>query len=363
MNFKKITGMVLIALIVFTISPDLSLAKKVRRIKIDPIPTAHAEDLQTQQTQQTQRTQQTQQKVESVSCDYTIPEKPQYEAKFMILRKQGSIAKNETFEMQVYIQNAGNVPWFSVDSGCDGPVINLGTDKNRDRSSLFFADGLFWNSNWLDTNRIKMDTKRVDPQQTAIFTFWSKAPDKDGLYREFYTPVAEGITWMDGGTFSTDIKVGEPNIDAKTHELLSYVDKSTNLVDVDLSGEKNIEVDLSSQKMWLKIGDYVIKEFPVSSGSARKPTPVGTTYILGKSEVRVAGSYPHYIMPKWMMFRKGGYGFHALPSLANDNGVFWREALSHIGSPRSHGCIRLLPKDAEFAYNFGEVGMKVVVHR
>jgi len=68
-------------------------------------------------------------------------------------------------------------------------------------------------------------------------------------------------------------------------------------------------------------------------------------------------------MPKWMMFRKGGYGIHALPSLANDRGVFWREALSHIGSPRSHGCIRLLPKDAEFAYNFADVGTTVTVHR
>ena len=86
-------------------------------------------------------------------------------------------------------------------------------------------------------------------------------------------------------------------------------------------------------------------------------------------------------MPKWMAFRPG-YGIHALPSLGSaslrskirsyrdgevptslfTDDVFWKEALSHIGIPVSHGCIRLLPDDAEFAFNFTPVGTRVVVH-
>jgi len=300
--------------------------------------------------------------VSPVSCDYEKPAKPVYQGQFIAVRKKGFMAKKEAFETKVYVQNTGNTPWFSIDSGCKGPVANLGTEKKRDRSSVFFTDSLFWKSNWLTANRIKMETPRVDPQGLATFTFWSQAPDKDGLYREYFDVVIEGVTWLSGGMFSTDIKVGEPDIDPAKRELLKYIEESVNLADINLEGDKNIEVDISEQKMWLKIGDYVIREFPVSTGTNAHPTPVGTTRILEKRPVRVAASSPHYIMPLWMMYHKGGYGIHALPSLANDHGIYWREALAHIGTRRSHGCIRLLPRDAEFAYNFGEVGMKVVVH-
>jgi hypothetical protein len=354
--------------------PGVTLARGVRRIVTEPlIPQAHAADLPTASS--TNRTTGTKKSTpdttssttstpeEPVSCDYSKPEKPTFSGKFIAVRKKGFVAKGEVFEMTAYIQNTGNVPWFSASSGCAGPVAKLGTEKKRDRASVFFTDSLFWKSNWDGANRIQLQTKRVDPGQLATFDFWSKAPDKDGLYREYFDVVLEGVTWMDGALFSTDIKVGEPDIAPEKKDLLQYITESVNLADINLTGAKSIEVDISEQKMWLKIGDYTIREFRVSTGSSKHPTPVGTTKILEKREVRVAASSPHYIMPKWMMYRNGGYGIHALPSLANDHGVFWREALSHIGSPRSHGCIRLLPKDAEFAYNFGEVGMTVVVHR
>jgi len=297
-----------------------------------------------------------------ISCDYTKPDKEVFKGQFVAVRKKGFVAKKEAFETKVYVMNTGNTPWFSADSGCKVNVANLGTDKSRDRLSTFFTKDLLWKSNWEGPNRINMETQRVDPQGMATFTFWSKAPDRDGLYREYFDVVVEGKTWLDGALFSTDIKVGEPNMDPAKKDLLQYVTESVDLATVDLNGEKNIEVDISTQKMWLKIGDFVIREFPVSTGTNSHPTPVGTTKILNKMPVRVSGSSPHYIMPKWMMYRKGGYGIHALPSLGNDHGVYWREALAHIGSRRSHGCIRLLPQDAEFAYNFGEVGTKVVVH-
>jgi lipoprotein-anchoring transpeptidase ErfK/SrfK len=114
--------------------------------------------------------------------------------------------------------------------------------------------------------------------------------------------------------------------------------------------------------MYLKVGDIVIREFPISTGTWRTPTPYGNTQIYYKQEVRVGAKWPHYIMPKWMNFRHGGYGIHALPSIQYGNGWFWREALNHIGTRRSHGCIRLLPADAEFAYEWTPVGTAVWVH-
>ena len=297
---------------------------------------------------------------EIVSCNYEAPAIPEFKASFIAARKKGLVAQSEAFKTQIYILNEGNTPWFSSDSGCDGPQVNLGTDKERDRSSVFFTDDLLWESGWTKANRIQMDSKRVDPGKMAVFTFWSKAPNKDGYYREIFAPVAEGFTWIEGGTATADIVVGKGMLPPEERKYLKYIQESTNLAELDLSGDKTVEVSISKQRMKLKIGEYVIKEFPVSTGTYRTPTPYGETTIFQKQQVRVAHGYPHYIMPKWMQFRPG-YGIHALPSLGNDNGIFWREALNHIGTRRSHGCIRLLPKDAEFAYEFGEIGTKVKV--
>ena len=153
-------------------------------------------------------------------------------------------------------------------------------------------------------------------------------------------------------------------IPAEEDKILKYtrdILMSLNLTDPQFSGDKKIVIDVSEQNMYLKLGDITVKRFRVSTGKASTPTPIGTTYIQFKQNVRVAASRPHYIMPLFMQFRKGGYGIHALPSLANDRGVFWTEALNHIGSPRSHGCVRLLPDDATFTYEFAEVGTPVQV--
>jgi lipoprotein-anchoring transpeptidase ErfK/SrfK len=354
--FKKIfSTSLLLVMFSVTVVPQAVFAKKYLREK-PLIPVTHAEALPS--SEESTSTVSIDKKVD---CTFTQPEKPKYAAQLFAVRKKGKVAGGELFETKVYMVNKGNTPWFSATSGCTGPMVNLGTDKKRDRESVFYTNDLLWKSNWGGANRIKMETPRVEPEDIATFSFWSKAPQEEGFYREYYTPVAEHITWIDSGTFSTDMSVGEDAIDPAKKDLLQYIETSTNLSKIDLSGEKNILVDLSEQKMWLKIGEYSIKEYRVSSGSSKHPTPVGATKISVKQEVRVAASSPHYIMPKFMMFRKGGYGFHALPSLANDHGVFWREALNHIGSPRSHGCIRLLPADAEFAFNFAEVGTNVKV--
>lgn len=305
---------------------------------------------------------QNQNESEKFSCQFEMPEKPIYDAKFVAVRKKGVVAKGEIFETLIYVKNTGNTPWFSADSGCPYLITSLGTDKERDRTSELFTDDLLWESGWLGENRVAMESKRVDPDELAIFKFWSRAPEKDMYLREFFTPVIEGVTWLDNARFHADTRIGEGYLDLTKKDLLKYIEYSGDLSNLNVEGNKQIDVSISKQKMWLKIGDMVIREFPVSTGTTRTPTPIGTTQISHKQEVRVAGSWPHYIMPKWMTYRAGGYGIHALPSLANDNGVFWREALNHIGTRRSHGCIRLLPGDAEFAYSFADIGTTVNVY-
>ncbi len=298
-----------------------------------------------------------------VQCDYTAPEKTAFSGRFLAMSRKNFVAPGEVFMMQAHIQNNSNVPWFSSESGCEkGPIINLGTHRDKDRQSPFFNDLANMQTNWVSPNRIRMESRQVNPYDVATFTFWAKAPMEPGLYREFFAPVAEGITWIeDDAVFSVDIKVGNVQLDKTQKEYLAYVQKSANLSQLNLTGDKNIEVKLAQQKMFVKIGDTVVRTFSVSTGAKKTPTPRGTYNILSKQEVRVGAKKPHYIMPFFQMFKKGGYGLHSLPSLANDKGVFWTEALNHIGRTVSHGCIRLLPKDAEFVWNFSEIGTKMIV--
>jgi len=318
----------------------------------------------TQQTVTTQQTTPTQ----PTSCTFASVGKPEFKGKFLAIKKPGIVQPGEIFTMQVYVQNTGNVPWFSENSGCNAmTIVRLGTEKNRDRISPFFTaekNPETLTNTWAGGARIKMDNKRVSPLQTASFIITAKAPNEKGIYREFYAPVAEGIAWMEGESlFSIDVNVGSASLDPSTLDYLTYIQKSANLSTLKLEGGKNLIVDISEQRMYINIGETTIRTFPVSTGTARTPTPLGKHTIFLKQPVRVASSRPHYIMPLYQMFKKGGYGLHALPSLANDRGVYWREALNHIGTPRSHGCIRLLPKDAEFVWNFTELGTQMVVRR
>ncbi|MBD3270185.1 L,D-transpeptidase family protein [Candidatus Peregrinibacteria bacterium] len=297
-----------------------------------------------------------------VSCHVDRQTEAVYDGVHINNEFPGQVEPEELFNIKIRVKNTGNMPWFSERSGCDQSVVNLGTTRAQDRASIFHAPTVFGDTRWKDSNRIKMKSLRVDPGEIAEFDFLAKAPSDAGLYREYFAPVAENITWIKEDAETTfDIIVGNPEMDESILQYSRHLQKTTNLLAPEFEGEKLILVDISDQKMFLKIGEHTVKEFPVSTGTYRTPTPFGTTRISLKQDVRVAYAWPHYIMPKFMMFRAGGYGIHALPSLANDGGVFWSEALNHIGTRRSHGCIRLLPKDADFAYKFTDIGTTVTV--
>jgi len=297
------------------------------------------------------------------NCDYTKPDKDQFSTQLISIRKKLRVETDEEFRVKVFIKNTGNTPWFSHDSTCQGPKMFLGADKKRDRESYLYNNTIAQDdNNWVSPNRVAMDQLRTDPGEVASFTFWAKADSTPNAYKEYFTPVVEGVTWVEKGTFSFRIIMGETGEDMDAfRQKDAYLHQSGSLQIIDLNAEKRLVVDLSSQTLDVYLGDYLIKHTKVSSGAAKTPTPRGEYSILSKQYVRIGMAPPNYIMPRFMMFKAGGYGFHALPSLANDGGVFWTEALSHIGIPVSHGCIRLLPKDADFIYDFSEVGTTVSI--
>jgi len=121
---------------------------------------------------------------------------------------------------------------------------------------------------------------------------------------------------------------------------------------------KYIDVDLSTQKLCRVETDKLIDCFTISSGKPSTPTPTGSFAIQNKDPRR--WSYASSLwMPWWEQFADGGYGLHELPEWPNG----YKEGQAHLGTPVSHGCVRLGIGDAENVYNWTDVGTPVYIHK
>lgn len=292
-------------------------------------------------------------------CIYVPPEKPEYKGEILVKETLVAAEKGKEFEVSLYVKNTGNVAWFGDASGCTGVnYVRLGTARDQDRNSVFFNPGDY---RWLAENRIAMVEPRVEPNEIATFTFRSHAPRVDDIFREYFRPMVENTTWLPSVETLALVDVYVGMYEPQNEKALFYLGKSGQASSIDASQNPAIVVDISDQKMLVKLGESIIREYLVSTGTFKTPTPIGNFKILNKQELRIGGKAPHYRMPKWQGFTPWGHGLHALPYLASDRGTFWTEALNHIGQRVSHGCIRLLPEDAEELYNLVVIGTPVTV--
>lgn len=116
--------------------------------------------------------------------------------------------------------------------------------------------------------------------------------------------------------------------------------------------ERWIDIDLSSQRVYVYQGDQLVNKFVVSTGTWQTPTVKGTYKIYVK--YRAADmSGPGYYLPKvpYVMYFYKDYGLH---------GTYWH---NNFGRPMSHGCVNLKTKDAGWLYDFASVGTVVNVHQ
>lgn len=292
-------------------------------------------------------------------CEHESPENIEYSSSFVAQYSDLKVDVDEEFEVKVFIKNTGNTPWFSVESGCEFSNVSLSTDKLPNRPSHIYTSD---EGNWETASMVGLDQYRVDPGEVGSFTFVGAYHEEDVL-KEYFVPVVHGVKRMEESAFSVDLVVGDheewtiPELRKK----LLYSVQSGSTKHINPKGHKLLRVDLSDQTVTLELDGVAIRTFQASTGAAATPTPVGNYEISLKQELRIGSKWPHYRMPNFMWFRAGGYGFHSLPYLANDNGVFWEEAWDHIGVPVSHGCVRMLPDDSDFVFDFAEIGTSVTV--
>jgi lipoprotein-anchoring transpeptidase ErfK/SrfK len=125
---------------------------------------------------------------------------------------------------------------------------------------------------------------------------------------------------------------------------------------------KAIELDLSTQLMFVWENGQLIQNWAISTGREDKPTKQGNFKVLDKMRWAYgSGGGDTWAMPYWMGFYWAGgteNGLHGLPLI---NGR--KEGAGSLGHPVSHGCVRSGDDNQLWLYNWAEIGMPVIVHK
>lgn len=120
--------------------------------------------------------------------------------------------------------------------------------------------------------------------------------------------------------------------------------------------QKSISIHLADQRIEPRVAGIAIASYPISSGLARTPTPLGTFKVLQKNP-RAWSRAAKLWMPYWMHFSGRGHGIHELPEWPNGH----KEGENHLGHRASHGCVRLGVGAAKKLYDWAPVGTPVVI--
>ena len=119
-----------------------------------------------------------------------------------------------------------------------------------------------------------------------------------------------------------------------------------------------IDVNLTSQVMSIFENGKIVDAFMVSTGKRGMETKKGEYTIHNKNPRAWSKDYGLW-MPFWMAVAPdGSFGIHELPEWPSG----YKEGANHLGTPVSHGCIRLGVGPAKFVYDFTTVGMPVIIY-
>lgn len=113
---------------------------------------------------------------------------------------------------------------------------------------------------------------------------------------------------------------------------------------------KQFVVDLSEQMTYAFENGAMVYKVLSSTGLSATPTVLGDYNIYWKLNSQTM-SGPGYYLPgvPYVMYFYQGYALH---------GTYWH---SNFGQPMSHGCVNLPTQDAEWLFNWAEVGTPVHV--
>jgi lipoprotein-anchoring transpeptidase ErfK/SrfK len=121
---------------------------------------------------------------------------------------------------------------------------------------------------------------------------------------------------------------------------------------------KYIDINIGQQIMSIFENGKLMDSFLVSSGKRGMDTPKGEFKIYNKSPKPWSKAYSLY-MPYWMaIMPDGSLGIHELPEWPGG----YKEGANHLGTPVSHGCVRLGVGPAKKVFDWTEVGTPVIIY-
>ena len=167
--------------------------------------------------------------------------------------------------------------------------------------------------------------------------------DKDESYRKIYE-----------GEFET-LPTNPDSWDSNFELRLAQAKKFTR---AKILEGKYIDVNLDIQVITIFENGKILDAFLISSGLRGMDTPKGVTQIYNKHPRPWSGKYGLF-MPYWMAIRSNGlFGIHELPEWPGG----YKEGANHLGTPVSHGCIRLGVGAAQKIYEWADIGTSVIIY-
>ena len=129
----------------------------------------------------------------------------------------------------------------------------------------------------------------------------------------------------------------------------------------DSGSGRRLVYERAGQRIWAVGEDnVVIRSWLVSGSKYNNETP-GSHAVYSRSDVSTAwnGKAFLYKMVRWLKTDIGAIGFHALPIRRSDNTLYQTDA--ELGTRLSGGCQRQANLDADFTWEFAQIGTPVIV--
>ncbi|MCF7820120.1 MAG: L,D-transpeptidase family protein [Candidatus Pacebacteria bacterium] len=193
-----------------------------------------------------------------------------------------------------------------------------------------YSDWQELNSGFSPHNPVAISLKDNDQDSDGLSDFWEL---------RFKTNLLNPDTDTDGYLDGEEINSGYDPLSSETAPL-----------------EKRIEIDTKNQELSYFLKGVRLNTFSISSGK-NNSTPKGVYHVINKIDKAWSASYGLW-MPYWLGLGTGRFGIHELPVWPSG----YREGEDHLGTPVSHGCIRLGIGSAETLYDWSRVGTKVVIY-
>jgi lipoprotein-anchoring transpeptidase ErfK/SrfK len=120
-----------------------------------------------------------------------------------------------------------------------------------------------------------------------------------------------------------------------------------------------IRVSIDKQQVYIQKGEKVLYTMNAATGQSDSPTPKGTFEIQNRGDKFYNASSKEGAN-YWTSFKDWGvYLFHTVPT--DENGTYLTDEAEKLGTPSSHGCVRLSIPDAKWINENVPSGMKVIV--